>query len=193
MTLEQVKDLRRRTGCGLVDCQTALREADGSVEQAIIILRQQGKAQAARKAERPTGQGTIAAYVHSNGKIAAAVSLRCETDFVARNATFQELAHNIALHVAAADPLSIRPEDIPSTEVDAERAIAAAQAARSNKPAAVQEKMIIGKVKKFQEERALLTQAYVKDPSKTVSELINEAATKMGENISVDEFKRLII
>lgn len=192
MTLEQVKELRQRTGCGLVDCQNAMRQA-GNVERAIILLRQQGKAHAAKKAERPTGEGSIAVYVHSNAKVAAAVALRCETDFVARTDAFQQLAHNIALHVAATDPVAIRPEDIPGAEIEAERAIAVEQAARTNKPPAVQEKIVAGKLQKYQAERALLTQAYVKDSGKTVGDLINEAIAELGENISVGEFKRLTI
>lgn len=192
MTLEEVRELRSRTGCGLVDCRNALRQA-GSVEQAIMLLRQQGKAQAAKKAARPTGEGTIAVYVHSNAKIAAAVTLRCETDFVARTDAFQQLAHNIALHIAAADPQAIRPEDIPAAELEAERAIAQEQAARTKKPAAVQEKMVAGKLQKYQTEQALLTQAYVKDQRKTVGDLINEAVAELGENITVGEFKRLVV
>jgi len=121
MTLDQVKELRTRTGCGIVDCQEALQEAHGDLEAAIAVLRKKGKAQAIKKAERPAHEGTIASYVHSNGKIAVLVSLLCETDFVARNERFQELARNIALHVAAMDPATVKPDDISPAALEAEK------------------------------------------------------------------------
>jgi elongation factor Ts len=193
MKLDQVKELRSRTGCGIVDCQEALQESDGDIEQAITLLRKKGKAQAAKKAERPTREGVIAAYVHSNGKISATVSLLCETDFVARNETFKELARNLALHIAAMDPVAVSPEELPTEAVAAEKSVAIAQAGESGKPAEIQKKMIEGKLKKFKAERALLTQAYVKDQDKTVAEVISQAVAELGENISVGEFKRISI
>ena len=193
ITTEKIKELRARTGCGIVDCKEALAEADGDIEGAITILRQRGKAKAAKKAQRATQEGVIVAYIHTNNKIGALVSLLCETDFVARNEKFQKLAHNIALHIAAVDPVAVRPEDISEETIQAERAIATQQAAASGKPPAIQKKMIEGKLKKFREERALLTQPYVKDPARTISDLISEAVAELGENITVSEFARITI
>lgn len=190
---EQIKELRTRTNCGIMDCKEALRDAEGDIEKAIMLLRQRGKAKAAKKAERETHEGTIATYIHTNGKIAATVSLLCETDFVARNETFQELARNIALHIAAADPAAIAPEDMPAEVIEAEYAIAKEQAATSGKPEEIQEKMIEGKLKKFREEKALLTQPYIKEPTKTVGELIQEAIAELGENITIGDFSRITI
>lgn len=191
--LNRVKELRIRTGCGIVDCQTALQEANSDIEKAIMILRKKGKTGAAKKAKRATREGIVASYVHSNGKIAAQVSLLCETDFVARNEKFKELAHDIALHIAALDPVTVSPDDIPESVLTEEKSIAVEQAASSGKPADIQEKVIEGKLKKFKAERALLTQPYVKDPNKTVGDLIVEAISELGENISVGEFTRLAV
>lgn len=190
---EQLKELRARTGAGVVDCQKALKASDGDLEKAIIWLRQKGKAAAAKKAARSTKEGVITTYIHSNNKLGVMVSLLCETDFVARNERFQELAKSIALHIAASDPVVVRPEDLSEEVVAAERAIAEEQAKNSGKPAAIQEKIITGKLDTFRKEKALLTQPFVKDPSKTVGELIQEAVLELGENISVGSFARLII
>lgn len=190
---EQLKELRARTGAGVVDCQQALKASDGDLEKAIIWLRQKGKATAAKKAARSTKEGVITTYIHSNNKLGVMVSLLCETDFVARNERFQELAKSIALHIAASDPVVVRPEDLSEEVVAAERAIAVLQAKNSGKPAAIQEKIITGKVETFRKEKALLTQPFVKDLSKTVGELIQEAVLELGENISVGSFARLII
>lgn len=192
-TLEQVKDLRFRTGCGVVDCKQALEEARGDVEAAITILRKRGQVKATKKSSRATREGVVASYVHSNNKIAVLVSLLCETDFVARNARFQALAHDIAVHIAAADPLVVKPEDMPEAVLNEERAIAEEQAKKGNKPAAIQDKIIAGKIQSFQAEHALLTQPFVKDPAKTIADLITEAVTELGENITVGEFKRIAI
>lgn len=189
----QIKELRERTGCGVVDCKEALIEAQGDIDTAITILRKRGIAKAAKKAQRTTREGVIDAYIHNNKRIGTIVSLLCETDFVARNAKFQELAHNIAVHIAAMDPLAVRPEEIPTETLKAEQEIAQQQAATSGKPTAIQEKMIEGKLKKFREEKALLSQPYVKDPSKSVTDLINEAVAELGENITVGGFARIII
>jgi elongation factor Ts len=192
-TMEQVKELRTRTGCGIVDCKEALQETDGDITQAITSLRKRGKAQAAKKAERDTREGVVASYVHSNNKIAVLVSLLCETDFVARNEKFQELAHDIAIHVAAMEPVSVSPEDISEEVMAEEKTVALDQAEKSGKPKEIQEKMIEGKLNKFRTERALLTQSFVKDPNKTIEDIISEAVGELGENISVGEFTRLSI
>lgn len=193
VTMEQVKELRARTGAGVVDAKTALTETAGDIDQAITLLRKKGKAVATKKADRATREGTIATYIHSNSKVGVMISLLCETDFVARNETFKELARNLALHIAAADPTVVRPEDVTPEAVAAEEAIALEQAKASSKPANIQEKIVAGKLKTFREEQALLTQPYVKDPSRTVGELIQEAQATLGENISVKEFKRFSI
>lgn len=191
--LEQVKELRARTGCGIVDCQEALQESGDDIEQAITILRKKGIAAAAKKAERDTREGIIASYIHSNNKVAVLVSLLCETDFVARNEKFQELAHNLALHIAAMDPVAVSPDDIPEEIIKEEQAIAEDQAKDSGKPKDIQAKMVEGKLNKLRSEKALLTQPFVKDPNKTIDDLIKEAIQELGENISVGEFIRLTI
>jgi elongation factor Ts len=191
--MEQIKELRTRTGCGIVDCKEALQETNGDITKAITSLRKKGKAQAAKKAERDTREGVVASYVHSNNKIAVLVSLLCETDFVARNEKFQELAHNIAVHAAAMEPVAVRPEDISEESIAEEQAIAADQAEKSGKPKEIQEKMIEGKLNKFRTEKALLTQPFVKDPNKTIEDLIGEAVGELGENITVGEFTRIVI
>lgn len=190
---KKVKELRSLTNCGIVDCKQALEESKGDIEKAVDWLRRKGKASAAKKSTRTTSEGVVASYIHTNNKLGVLVVMRCETDFVARTATFQGLAKNIALHVAAASPVSVRPEDIPSQLVERESAIAKEQATASGKPEAIQQKMIEGKINRFRQEQALLSQPYVKDPSKTVADIINEAISEVGENISVEKFSRLAI
>lgn len=191
MNLDLIKELRARTGGGIVECKEALAEAKGDLEAAIVILRKKGVIKAAKKADRTTGQGIVAVYLHSNQKLGVLVSLRCETDFVARNEKFQELGRAIAMHIAATDPLAVSPADIDPALVESERAIALEQVQASNKPAAIQAKMLAGKLKAFTEERALLTQVYVKDPSKKVQDLITAAVQELGENITIGSFTRL--
>jgi elongation factor Ts len=192
-TTQALKELRTRTGCGIVDCQEALKDANGSLEEAIVLLRKKGKAKATKKADRETREGVIASYVHGNGKIAVLVSLLCETDFVARTDRFKTLARDIALHIAAAEPLVVDPSDIAEDAVAVERAVAEEQARASGKPEAIQAKIVEGKLDSFRQERALLTQPFVKDPSKTVGDLLREAVSELGENISVGQFSRLAI
>ena len=199
-TLEHIKELRNRTGCGMVDCKEALAEAarlsDGQgddIEKAIEVLRKKGVVKAAKKADRDTSEGAIGSYVHSNGKIAVLVSILCETDFVARNEKFQALARDVAMHIAASDPVVVSPDDVPEDLITKERAIAEEQAKEGDKPAEIQEKIIEGKLKSFREERALLTQPFVKEPGKSVQDLVNEAIQELGENISIKEFTRISI
>ena len=191
--MEQIKDLRGRTGAGVVDAKQALSESAGDMEKAILWLREKGKGTVAKKSSRETNEGVIGFYVHGNKKIAVLVSLVCETDFVARNQTFQELAQNIAMHIAANDPLVVRPEDISDADVAAEKEFELKQLAKEGKPEAMLEKIVEGKMKKCREERALLTQPYVKDPKKTIEQLLAESVQEIGENISVKEFVRLSI
>ena len=193
VTLEQVKELRGHTGCGVVDCRQALEEAGGDTDQAITLLRKQGRTKAAKKADRETSEGVVASYIHSNNKVGSMVSLLCETDFVARNEKFQELAHNIALHIAALEPIAVKPDDISPELVEQERKIALEQAASSGKPAEIQEKIVEGKLKTFRDEQSLMSQSYVKDPSKTIEDLITQAIQELGENITVRDFKLIKI
>ena len=166
--MDQIKDLRAQTGAGVVDAKEALSENDGDIDKATNWLRERGKLTAAKKSERETGEGIIGQYIHGNHKIAVLVSLLCETDFVARNEKFQELARNIAMHVAAMDPLVVNPEDVPEADVQAEKEFALKQLESESKPENIKEQIIAGKLKKFRAERALMTQPYVKDPSKTI-------------------------
>lgn len=193
VTITQIKELRERTGAGVVDAKEALSASQGNVDKAITLLREKGKIKAAKKSQRSTREGVIASYIHTNGKLAVLVALLCETDFVARNEKFKTLARDIALHVAATDPVVIRPEDMPDAEVAEEKELALKQAGAADKPKEIQEKIVAGKLKKFKEERALLTQPFVKNPDKTVGGLIEEAISELGENITVSEFRRLSI
>lgn len=192
-TLTQIKELRARTGAGVVDVKAALSEADGDIEAAIAVLRKKGKASAAKKASREVKEGVVAAYLHSNQKLVVVVSILCETDFVSRSPRFQQLGKDIAMHIAAADPQVVAPEDVPESEVEAEKQIALEQDAMKGKPREIQEKILSGKLKKFREEKALLTQPFVKDLSKTVADLIHEAVGELGENITIGDFKRIAI
>lgn len=192
-TMELIKDLRTRTGCGVLDCKEALQEAGDDIEKAIVILRKKGKAQVAKKAARATQEGVVVSYVHSNNKLGVLVTILCETDFVARNGKFQTLAHDIAMHIAAADPLAVSPDDIDASLIKAEQQLAQEQAAESGKPADIQAKMVEGKLNKFKAERALLKQQFVKDPTKTIEDIINETVQEIGENITVSEFSRHVI
>jgi len=191
--MEQIKDLRGRTGAGVVDAKLALTESGGDTAKAILWLREKGKATVAKKSARETNEGVIGHYVHSNKKIAVLVSVVCETDFVARNEKFQELAQNIAMHIAASDPLVVRPEDVSEDQVAAEKEFALKQLEQEGKPEAMREKIVEGKLKKFREERALLSQPYVKNPKQTIEQLVSEAVQEIGENITIKEFTRLAI
>jgi elongation factor Ts len=186
ITMEQIKDLRTRTGAGVVDAKEALTASNGDMDKAILWLREKGKATVAKKSARETHEGVVATYVHGNKKMAVLVALLCETDFVARNEKFQELAQNIAMHIAASDPLVVNPEDVSEADVDAEKDFAAKQLEKEGKPAEMISKIMEGKMKKFREERALMTQAYV-------AQLIAGAVAEMGENISIQEFKKISI
>jgi elongation factor Ts len=193
ITMEQIKELRAQTGAGVVDVKEALAASEGDNAKAISWLREKGKASAAKKADRATNEGAIGVYIHSNNKIGAMVTLLCETDFVARTDKFQELAKNLAMHVAAADPAVVTPEEVSEADVEVERALAIKQATAAGKPEEIAKKMVEGKLKKFREERALLTQAYIKDPSKTVQQLLHAAVQELGENISVKSFSKLSV
>lgn len=188
--LEQIKKIREKTGAGIVEVKKALEEAKSDETKAIEILRKRGQEKALKKSKRTTQEGLVAAYIHSNGKVGAMVKLYCETDFVARNEEFKQLATDIAMHITAMDPKYLRPEDVPKEILDKEREIWIAQLEGENKPKEIMEKVLEGKEKKFREEIALLPQPFVKNTDQTVAELINEKITKTGENIRVGEFSR---
>jgi elongation factor Ts len=186
-----VKDLRERTGAGFSDCRNALVEAKGDVERAIDILRRKGQAAAQKKAQREAGEGLIGHYIHAGGKIGVVLEVNCESDFVARTDDFQKLCHDLAMHVAALDPRYVRREEVTPEILEREREIYREQARSTGKPEPVIEKIVNGKMEKFYEENCLYEQHFIKDESLTVSELINQMISKLGENISVRRFVRL--
>jgi len=189
-TIEKIRQLREETAAGMMDVKRALEESDGDLEGARRVLRERGQAIAAKKSARETHEGLIEAYIHFNGKLGVLVEVDCETDFVARTPEFKEFARNVALHVASMNPAAVSPEDIPQAVLDEERSIAEKQAAEMGKPENIVQKIVEGRMNKFVSERALLTQDYVKDPDKTVGDLLQEAIQKLGENIVVRRFVR---
>jgi elongation factor Ts len=194
ISASQVKDLREKTGAGMLDCKKALSEANGDLEKAIDYLRKKGIASASKKAGRATKEGMVGSYIHGEGgRVGVLVEINCETDFVARNPEFQTFLKDIAMHIAAANPQWVKSEDVPAEVIAKEKEIAVAQMAASGKPAAVLEKIAEGKVKKFYEENCLLNQAYVKDPDKTIETLLKETIAKMGENMSIRRFARFVL
>lgn len=189
-TMEQVKALREKTGGGIVEVKKALDEAGGDEAKAIEILKKRGEAKAMKKTDRTAGEGIVVSYIHSNQRVGTLLTLLSETDFVARNDEFQELAKDLAMHVTAMAPQYVRPEDVPAELVAKERVIWEEQVSAEGKPAEIAEKILLGKEKKFREELALLSQPFVKDPSKTVQALITESIHRIGENIQVGSFTR---
>jgi elongation factor Ts len=190
ISAEQVKALREKTGAGIMDCREALKESNGNVEEAITILRKRGMAQAAKKAGRSTGQGIVGSYIHMGGKVGVLVEVNCESDFVARTDAFQTLVKEIGMHIAAANPSFVRREDVPADVIEREKQIYRAQLEGQNKPATVIEKIVEGKLGGYYEQFVLLDQPSVRDPKKTVGQLITDAIAKMGENIAVSRFTR---
>jgi elongation factor Ts len=190
ISAQLVKQLRDQTGAGMMECKAALKEANGSLEDANTILRKRGLAQAAKKSGRSTGEGLIGSYIHLGGKIGVLVELNCESDFVARTEDFQNLLKEISLQVAAASPMYARREDVPADVLERERGIYRAQMESSGKPANVIEKIIEGKLGSFYEQVVLLDQGSIRDPKTKVSQLLQAAIAKLGENISVARFVR---
>jgi elongation factor Ts len=190
---KQVSELRARTSAGMMDCKKALEEAGGDMDKAAELLRKKGIAKAEKRAGRTAAQGTIVSYIHHNGQVGVLLELNSETDFVARNEAFQQLARDIALHIASADPVGVTPEDIPADVLDRERRIAEEQVAAEGKPENVRSKIVEGKLKKFVAERTLTEQPYVKDDTKTVGQLIKEVSGKVGEAVHVRRFARFKI
>ena len=190
---KDVAELRARTGAGMMDCKRALEEAGGDMDKAGEILRKKGIAKAEKRAGRTAAQGIVVSYIHHNQQVGVLLELNCETDFVARNEAFQQLAREIALHIASADPVGVRAEDIALEVIERERRIAEEQVAAEGKPEQVRAKIVEGKIKKFIAERTLLEQPYVRDDSKTVGDLVKEASGKLGEAITVRRFARFQI
>jgi elongation factor Ts len=190
ITAEQVRELRERTGIGMMECKRALEEAGGDAEKAIEILRKKGYARAKDKADRATAEGAVGSYIHSNAKIGVLVEVNCETDFVARNDEFKELVKNIAMHIAASNPIYIAPENIPADILDKEKDIVREQFKDSKKPAEIVEKIVQGKMNKFYEEICLLEQPFIKDDKQKVKDLIASFIAKFKENTKVSRFTR---
>ena len=185
-----VKQLRDVTGAGMMECKAALKEANGSLDDAVTILRKRGLAQASKKSGRATGEGLIGSYIHAGGKIGVLVELNCESDFVARTEDFQNLLKEVALQVAAASPTWVRREDVPADVLERERAIFRGQMENSGKPANVIEKIVEGKLGSFFEQHVLIDQPSIREPKTTVGQLVQAAIAKLGENISVARFVR---
>jgi len=185
-----VKELREKTGAGMMDCKEALAASGGDMVQAVDVLRKKGLATAQKRAGRATSEGTIASYIHMGGKLGVMVEINCESDFVAKNDAFQEFARNIAMHIAASSPLGVKPEDISDAVVAKEKEIYTAQARETGKPEKVIEKIVEGKLKKFFEDSCLMNQPYVRNPDIRVADLLNELIAKIGENISIKRFVR---
>jgi elongation factor Ts len=186
----QVKQLRDKTGAGIMDCKEALSASSGDMDKAVEFLRKKGIATAQKRSGRAMSEGTIQAYIHMNARIGVMVEVTCETDFVAKSDDFVNFAKNIAMHIAASSPLGIRPEDIPPEVIAKEREIYRAQALELGKPAQVTEKIVDGKLKKFLQDSCLLQQPYVRDPDISVQDLLNELIAKIGENITIKRFVR---
>lgn len=185
-----VKELRDKTGAGILDCQKALRESGDDVAKAIDYLRQKGLAAAEKKAGRETNQGVIGAYIHSGNKIGVLIEVNCETDFVAKNDEFQALVKDLSLQVAASNPTYVKREDVPGDVIEKERAIYEAQAKEMGKPQAAWPKIVDGKLEKFFQESCLLEQAYIRDPNVSIKDVLAQKIAKIGENITVRRFTR---
>ena len=190
ISADLVKQLRDKTGAGMMECKAALSEANGNMEEAVTLLRKRGLAQAAKRAGRTTAQGLVASYIHMGGKIGVLVEVNCESDFVARTDAFQNLVKELAMHVAAADPKWVRREDVSPDAIEKERNIYRAQMEGSGKPANVIDKIIEGKLGSFYSQFVLLDQPFVRDPSQTITQLVAETSAKTGENITVSRFIR---
>jgi elongation factor Ts len=190
ITADVVKQLRDKTGAGMMECKAALTEAGGNMEEAITLLRKRGLAQAAKRAGRATAQGTVGSYIHLGGRIGVLVEVNCESDFVARTEDFQNLVKEIGMHIAAADPKWVRREEVPAEAIEKEKSIYRAQMENTGKPAHVLDKIVEGKLGSFYEQFVLLEQKSIRDPNVTVSQLVAQASAKTGENIQVSRFVR---
>ncbi|AIQ36475.1 MULTISPECIES: translation elongation factor Ts [Paenibacillus] len=185
-----VKELRERTGAGMLDCKKALEEANNDITKAAELLREKGLSAAANKAGRIATEGVVESYIHAGGRIGVLVEINCETDFVGKTDSFKEFARDIAMQIAAANPRYVRREEVPQEDVEKEKEILKAQALNEGKPEKIIEKMVEGRIGKYYEEYCLLEQTFVKDPDKTISQLLNEKISTIGENISIRRFAR---
>jgi len=189
-TAKDVAALRERTGAGMMDCKKALTECDGNADKAVEYLREKGIAKAAKKAGRIAAEGVVDSYIHMGGKVGVLVEVNCESDFVARGDQFKNLVHDIALHIAAAKPEYLCKEEVPADVIENERKILLAQALEEGKPAHIAEKMVEGRIKSYYEDNCLLNQKFVKDPAKTIEQMVVEATATIGEKIAIRRFVR---
>jgi elongation factor Ts len=189
----QVKELREKTGAGMMDCKKALMECNGDAEKAIEYLREKGLAAAAKRAGRATGEGVIDSYIHGGGKIGVLVEVNCETDFVARTQQFRDFVHNIAMQIAAANPQYVERSQVPTAIVEHEREILRSQALNEGKPEKIVDKIVEGRIEKYYEEVCLLEQPYIKDPDLTINDLLTEQIATLGENINIRRFVRFTL
>lgn len=190
ITAALVKELRERTGAGMMDCKKALAATEGDMDKAIDFLREKGLAAAAKKAGRIAAEGLVESYIHGGGRIGVLVEVNCETDFVAKTDAFKSLVKDIAMHIAAANPSYLRREEVPAAELEHEKMVLSEQARNEGKPEKIIEKMVTGRIEKYYKEVCLLEQPFVKDPDKTISDLITESIAKIGENIAIRRFTR---
>jgi elongation factor Ts len=186
----QVRELRDKTGAGIMDCKKALADSGGDLEKAVVYLRERGLAAAAKRSARAASEGMVASYIHAGGRIGVLVEINCETDFVARTPEFQALAKDLAMQVAAAHPHYLAREEVPAAAIEAERTIYRAQVAAAGKPAAVIDKIVDGKMEKFFADNCLLEQPFIKDPQRSVGQLVTDAVATLGENVVVRRFAR---
>jgi elongation factor Ts len=193
ISANDVKDLRERSGAGMMDCKRALEETSGDKEKALDLLRSRGAAKAAKREGRTASQGTIGTYVHHNGKVGVMVELNCETDFVANTADFKQLAKDLALHIASAAPLAVSAEQIPSDVTEREKRVFEAEVAEQGKPENIRGRIVEGKMKKFFQESTLMDQMFVKDPERSIRDLVTAVAARTGERIEVARFSRFQI
>ena len=193
ISAEMVRDLRERTGAGMMDCERALTEANGDMEKAIDLLREKGLAAAAKKAGRIAAEGIVEAYIHGGGRIGVLVEVNCETDFVAKTDEYKEFCRNIAMQIAAANPEYVTREEVPADVLEREKSIARAQAINDGKPEKILDKIVDGRIEKFYKEVCLMEQVYIKNNDQTVSQYLTEKIAKMGENISIRRFARFVV
>lgn len=193
ITAQMVKELRAATGSGIMDCKRVLAEADGIMDNAIDLLRKKGLAKAAKRAGRSTSEGLIYSYIHTGSKLGVLLEVNCESDFVAKNEGFETFAKDIAMHIAAANPVGLVPEDVDQAMIEKEREIYRAQMLEEGKPENIIDKIVDGKVEKFYKDVCLMSQPYIKDPQKTIEDLLKETIAKIGENIQIKRFTRFQI
>ena len=193
ITAAMVKELRDKTGVGMMDCKKALNETDGDFDKAMDVLRKKGIAKAAKRADRQANEGVVASYIHPGSNLGVLVEVNCETDFVANTDGFKEFAKNVAMHIAASNPTAVDREQVNKQEVDKELEILKAQALESGKPEHIVDKIVQGRLEKFYSEVVLLEQPYVKDPDKSIKDLLTETISKVGENVTIKRFARFQI